>query len=86
MSEIKKPARSVSDIQDEYSKLCFKAGHLQYQISALSKDLELLNSTMRDLNFEAAAAQAKAAEVAAAVAAAKAEADKPVEASTSTQQ
>jgi len=60
MSE--KKTRTVAEIQQEYQGLCFKAGHLQYQISALSKDLELLNSTMRDLNFEAASVQAKESE------------------------
>jgi hypothetical protein len=64
-----KKDRSVAEIQQEYQQLCFKAGHLQYQIDALSKDLAVLNGTMRDLNFEAAGAQAKEAEAKAALAA-----------------
>ena len=52
--------RSISDVSQEYQQLCTKAGHLQYQIDAFSKDLSLLNSTMRDLNFEAAGLNAKA--------------------------
>jgi len=61
MSEEKK-SRTVAEISQEYSGACTRAGHLQYQIDALSQDLKVLNSAMRDLNFEAAAAQAKAAE------------------------
>jgi hypothetical protein len=59
MSE--KKERTVPEISQEYSGLCTKAGHLQYQINTLQKDLELLNGTLRDLNLEAAAVQAKAA-------------------------
>lgn len=62
MSEEQKKERTVDDIHREYSGLCSRAGHVQYQMSALSKDLELLNSQMRDLNFEAAALQAKASD------------------------
>lgn len=51
MSENK---RSVDDVRIEYSKLCTKAGHLQYQITTLSKELEVLNGSLRDLNLEAA--------------------------------
>lgn len=46
--------RSVKEIQEEYSQLCAKAGHLQYSIFSLKKDLEMLNDTLRDLNIEAA--------------------------------
>jgi hypothetical protein len=55
MSESKE-LRSVDAIQTEYTQLCTKAGHLQYQINALSKDLELVNKTLTDLNLEGAAA------------------------------
>lgn len=54
MSEVAKSPRAVSDIQSDYQNLCLKAGHIQYQIFALSKDLELVNSSLRDLNLEAA--------------------------------
>ena len=36
-----------------------KAGHLQYQIEVFSDDLDLVNQSLKDLNFEAAALQAK---------------------------
>lgn len=51
-----KPKRTVEEIQKQYEQGCFRAGHLAYQIFALSKDLEALNGTLRDLNLEAAAA------------------------------
>lgn len=54
MSEQSKP-RTLDDIRAEYQNLCSKAGHLQYQIHALSDDLELTNKALRDLNLEAAA-------------------------------
>lgn len=47
--------RELSAIQEDYQRLCLKAGHLQYQIDVLSRDLELVNQTLRELNFEAAA-------------------------------
>lgn len=52
-----KSPRTVPEIQQQYSLLCTQAGHLQYEIATKSKDLELLNSTLRDLNSEAYAAQ-----------------------------
>jgi septal ring factor EnvC (AmiA/AmiB activator) len=52
-----KAPRTVQEIQNEYSNLCAKAGHLQYQIATLGKDLDLLNAQLRDLNFEAASAK-----------------------------
>lgn len=55
-------SRKVEEIQAEYTQLCCKAGHTQYQISAMQKDLNMINDALRDLNFEAAAAPAKAAE------------------------
>lgn len=63
--------RPIQEIQNEYSQLCMKAGQLYYQITTFQKDLELLNGTLRDLNFEAAASQRASAE-----AAEKAEAEK----------
>lgn len=50
MSEQK---RTLDTIRTEYSQICSQAGHIQYQIATLSKDLELLNSQLRDLNMEA---------------------------------
>ncbi len=61
--EAPKPAeRTVADIQGQYTSLCNKAGHLNYQISVHSKDLEVIYATLRDLNFEAASLQAKQAQ------------------------
>lgn len=42
-------------ITKEYGDLCAKAGHIQYQISVLTSDLEALNLKLKDLNLEAAA-------------------------------
>lgn len=53
MSETKK--RTIEEIQQQYQGLCLRAGHLQYQINAHELDLEQINSTLRDLNLEAAA-------------------------------
>jgi len=58
-AENKPKERGIPDIQTEYQQCCVKAGHLQYQIATMGKDLGLLNDTMRDLNFEAAGLQAK---------------------------
>jgi predicted nucleic acid-binding Zn-ribbon protein len=52
-----KPARTMADVQQEYQNLCAKAGQAQYQIAILSKDLEMLNDALRDLNVEAATIQ-----------------------------
>jgi len=62
--EFKAP-RKLEEIQAEYQRLCLQAGHIQYQMSTLEKDLSLLNEQMRDLNLEGAAAQKAAAEAAA---------------------
>lgn len=51
-----KKHREVSQIQLEYQQLCVRAGDIQYRVQALKKDLELVNSNLRDLNLEAAAA------------------------------
>lgn len=53
MSETKK--RTKEAIAREYSELCTKAGHAAYQIATIQKDIDLMQSTMRDLNLEAAA-------------------------------
>lgn len=57
MSKEFKAPRSVAEIQKEYAQFCTRAGHLQYQIHAFAKDLEVLNDSIRDLNFEAMASQ-----------------------------
>lgn len=72
MSE--KAPRTRQDIQNEYTQLCAKAGNLQYQIYAHTKDLEVINTQQRELNFEAAKlAAAEAAEKEAALKSAEAE-------------
>jgi prefoldin subunit 5 len=55
---MEKPNRSIEEIHQDYSRICSQAGHVQYQIAVLSKDLELLNSQLKDLNLEAAKVQA----------------------------
>ncbi len=64
MSENKN--RSVSEIQQAYSELCVKAGHLAYSIFALQKDLATAQEMQVDLNLEGAAAQKREAEAKAA--------------------
>ena len=64
----KKP-RTLQDIQLEYQNACLKAGQMQYQKAMLEEDLNLLNSTIKDINFEAAKLQSIAAEAAKLVAA-----------------
>jgi hypothetical protein len=69
MSEQAKEPRKLAEIQQDYHNTCARAGHLRYQIEGLGKDLDLVLSTLRDLNFEAVAQQ-------------QAEKDKKVEAAT----
>lgn len=57
-----KKARTMLDVNKDYQMGCIKAGQLQYQIVTLQKDLDILNSTLRDLNFEGAHLQAVSAE------------------------
>lgn len=52
--------RSVQEIQQEYSQVCMKAGHAQYQLFTIQRDLDALNDTLRSLNIEAAQAKAAA--------------------------
>lgn len=60
MSEAKEKApRSIGEIQAEYQSLCTRAGDLQYKVFIFSKDLELVNASLKDLNFEAAAAHSR---------------------------
>jgi competence protein ComGC len=57
MSE--KPSRTIVEIQQEYGNLCARAGEAQYKLYILQKDLEQLNSSLRDLNSEALVIQAQ---------------------------
>lgn len=56
--------RPIPEIQQQYQGLCTKAGHLQYQIDVLNRELKILNDTLRDLNSEALASQAATNKVA----------------------
>jgi hypothetical protein len=60
-------ARTVDEIQQEYASVCTRAGHCQYQIRTLQKDLDMMNETLQNLNIEAFKAKeaASAAPVAA---------------------
>ena len=51
--------RGIPEIQQEYQQNCLKAGHLQYQIRALQKDLDFVNDLLLDLNLEAATLKSK---------------------------
>jgi hypothetical protein len=53
------PERTYQDIQNQYTALCNKAGHLNYSIDTHNKDLKIIYEQLRSLNFEAAALQAK---------------------------
>lgn len=72
----KAPERTLQDIQNQYTSLCNKAGHIQYQVATFKRDLDLINSSLRDLNFEATALQTKQAQKAAEEALAKNQAEK----------
>lgn len=52
-----KAPRKIQEIQAEYSQVLQRAGQCQYQISVFKKDLEMFNTTLRDLNAEAFAAK-----------------------------
>lgn len=54
-----KAERTMEQIQQEFTALCTKAGHLDYQVYTYKKDIEILQAQMRELNFEAAALQGK---------------------------
>ncbi len=53
-----KKLRTLEEIKREYTNICVQAGHLQYQIATLKTDLANINSTLKDLNLEGAAAEA----------------------------
>lgn len=66
MSQTKefKAPRPLAQIQQEYQQVTSRAGHTQYQIYTLNRDLQAFNETLRDLNFEAVASQNAEAEAA----------------------
>jgi hypothetical protein len=47
--------RTMDVITKEYSDVCAKAGHIQYQVGVLSNELATLNDKLKELNLEAAA-------------------------------
>lgn len=57
--------KTLKDIQIEYSNLCAKSGHIQFQVASLQKDLALVLNQIEAVNFEAAAFQRQQAEAAA---------------------
>jgi len=54
--------RTLKEVEQEFSNLLVKSGHLQYQIKVLSDDLNVLNEQIKELNFEAAKINAAAKE------------------------
>jgi hypothetical protein len=52
MSNENKVLRSEQEVQQDYGRVAAKCGNLCYQISELTKELELVKGVMRDLNFE----------------------------------
>lgn len=48
--------RASGEIQAEYVRVCARAGELQYRVNEQGKELAMLNSSIRDLNLEFAAA------------------------------
>lgn len=54
MSNEQTTDRTVASVQQEYTQLCARAGHLQYQLMVLQDDLDLLNGQLKELNVEAA--------------------------------
>ena len=59
-----KAPRPLAELQREYGSLCAKAGELQYKIDVQKADLALINGQLRDINFEALAAQEVEARIA----------------------
>jgi hypothetical protein len=71
----------MKEVEQDYGNLIAKAGQLQYQIKIAKDDLDVLNEQLKELNFEAAAINAKAKKDAEEAASASAvAAAKPVEA------
>ena len=65
--KLAKPApRTKVEIEREYANICSRLGHCTYQIGVLGKDADLMQSTLRDLNLEAAAVAKLEAEATAA--------------------
>lgn len=58
MSE-EKVERTLNDVQQDYLKAAAQAGEMQYKAVRLSKDLEVVNKILLDLNLEAASIQAR---------------------------
>lgn len=49
------PPRAMTEIQQEYQELVFKAGQAQYQLYVIERDLAQTNFRLREVNVEAAA-------------------------------
>jgi len=57
IKEEQKEPRKFEEIKAQYEQLRARSGDVQYQIYALTKDLEKLNEAMVSVNYEAAARQ-----------------------------
>lgn len=58
-----KQKRPVADIQQDYSQVCARLGHVEYQSYIHNRDAEKLKKELEDLNLEAAASAAEDAEI-----------------------
>jgi len=47
--------REMAEIQSAYQQLCANAGQLQYQLKIQSRELDMINSKLEEVNREAAA-------------------------------
>jgi regulator of replication initiation timing len=53
--------RSVNEVQQDYTNLCAKLGHLVYSQHALGLDKDLILEQLKDLNLEGHEAQKREA-------------------------
>lgn len=60
MSEPKQ--RTLQEVHQQYSELCAKSGHLNYQVAVIKADLALVHEQLKTLNLEAASMSAKEGE------------------------
>ncbi len=62
--KLPKPPRTKVEIEQDYGRLCSRLGHATYQVHVLTRDIELMQNTLRDLNLEAASVAKLEAEAA----------------------
>ena len=58
MSENK---RSLQDVQNDYTRVCARLGHVEYNIAVMKKDADAIKGELQALNLEAAALNAEQA-------------------------